>query len=241
MTNAQEVRLRLIEHGYTPVPLHGKVPPLQNWQRLENVSREQITMWAKTWSDARNTGALTRFMPTLDVDVLAPDAVRAVVEHVREKFEERGYVPARVGEAPKTALVFRTLAPFAKIITNLVAPNGDTSQKIELLADGQQVVVDGTHPITRQPYRWQGGTPLEIARDELADIDADEAQQLVDEVVEILVRDFGYTRAKERRASARPMAPRPTLPAVPPIGNICSTASGPGSRCTIRCAILPPR
>jgi hypothetical protein len=195
--DVMNVRLALIARGYVPVPLHGKVPPLKSWQQLEHVSREQLEMWAKSWPDARNTGALTALMPTLDLDVLDADAIDAVVLHVRDKFEERGYVPARTGQAPKTALVFRTIEPFSKITANLIAPNGDTTQKVELLALDQQVVVDGMHPCGRR-YTWQGGTPLEIAREELAYISAEEAQQLVDEVVELLVRDFGYSRAKGR-------------------------------------------
>jgi len=191
------VRLALIDRDYTPVPLHGKIPPLKSWQQLENVNREQLEMWQRAWPDARNTGALTARMPTLDLDVLDADAIDAVVLHVRDKFEQRGYVPARTGQAPKTALVFRTIEPFSKITANLIAPNGDTTQKVELLALDQQVVVDGVHPCGRR-YTWQGGTPLEIAREELAYISAEEAQQLVDEVVERLVRDFGYSRAKGR-------------------------------------------
>jgi hypothetical protein len=203
MTSVLEIRQALINHGYTPVPLYGKAPPIYNknnkrkgfsdWQKLHNVTRAQLVMWDKQWPDALNTGALTALMPTLDIDVLDPDAVRAVIEHTREKFEERGYVPARIGLAPKTALVFQTDKAFEKITANLVAPNGDAAQKIELLADGQQVVVDGTHPQTKGPYTWQGGSVLELPREELAYISADEARQLVDDVVAILIRDFGYT------------------------------------------------
>jgi Virulence-associated protein E/Bifunctional DNA primase/polymerase, N-terminal len=209
MATALEVRQALIDRGYVPIPLYGKEPPvygknnkrkgLADWQQLHDVTHEQIVMWDRMWPDASNTGALTALMPTLDIDILDPDAVRAIVEHVREKFEERGYVPARTGLAPKTALIFHTLEPFAKITVNLIAPNGDKSQKIELLANGQQVVVDGIHPDTKRPYVWQGGSVLEIPRDDLAYISAEEAQELVEEVVAILVRDFGYTRATATR------------------------------------------
>ena len=193
-----EVRLTLAANGYTPIPLHGKAPSLASWQTVQDVSREQAVMWEKSWPDARNTGVLTASMPTLDLDIMDAAAVEAIVLYVRDKFEERGYVPARVGRAPRTALPFRTLDPFAKYSVDLIAANGDTSQKVEFLAQGQQVVVDGIHPDTRQPYTWQGGSPLEIALEELAYISADGARQLLDEVVEILVRDFGYRRAKGR-------------------------------------------
>jgi Bifunctional DNA primase/polymerase, N-terminal len=198
-SNVTALRLTLIDRGYLPVPLHGKVPPLKTWQLLENVTRQQVEMWARSWPDAINTGALCRLMPTLDIDVMMPEAVEATVLHVRNKLDGRGCVPARTGKFPKTALVFRTRAPFPKITVNLIAPNGDTAQKVELLADGQQVVVDGVHPETGKAYTWQGGNPLEIRHDDLVCITAEEAQQLVDDVVDtVLVGQFGYARIKSR-------------------------------------------
>ena len=81
---------------------------------------------------------------------------------------------------------------------NLVAPNGSADQKIEFLADGEQVVVAGIHPDTGQPYRWFGGEPGPIAREELPYIREEEERALVEEIIEILVRNFGYTRAPDR-------------------------------------------
>jgi Bifunctional DNA primase/polymerase, N-terminal len=134
------LRLALVTRGYTPVPLHGKKPPLKTWQQLENVSREQLDMWAKSWPDARNTGILCKDTPTLDLDILNADAVRAVIDYVREQYEDRGFVDVRTGLAPKAAIPFRTIEPFGKIPVPVVAPNGDPAkpEKIEFLASGQQ-------------------------------------------------------------------------------------------------------
>jgi hypothetical protein len=205
--NVTERRLRLLRAGYLPLPLFGKEPPvygrnnkrkgLSGWQNLTEVSPAQIEMWAKTWSDARNTGALTRYMPALDLDILNEEAVRVGEVHVREHYEERGRVLVRIGKPPKRAILFRTIEPFTKITANLVAPNA-SAEKIEFLADGQQVVIAGIHPETGQPYRWHGGEPGEIKLEDLPYIREDEARQLVGEIVELLVRDFGYARAPER-------------------------------------------
>jgi hypothetical protein len=83
-----ELRLQLVRGGYTPLPLYGKTPPvlrknnqrggLANWEKLEGVTREQIEMWARTWPDAVNTGALTRKMPTLDIDLLNEGAANTM-------------------------------------------------------------------------------------------------------------------------------------------------------------------
>jgi len=213
-TNAVDPRVlrhRLRATGYCPIPLYGKEPPaygknnkrkgLPRWQQLQEVTPEQIDIWARTWPEAFNTGVLTRLMPTLDLDILNEDAVCTIEDHVRKHYEERGYILIRIGLPPKRAIPFRTEQPFTKITINLVAPNGSTEkhEKIEFLGEGQQVVVAGTHPDTKQPYTWFGGEPGQIALADLPYIREAEARQLVDDVVELLVRDFGYTRAPERR------------------------------------------
>ena len=125
---AQEVtalRVTLLRAGYAPIPLYGKVPPaygknnarkgLGQWQTLEDVSDDQIEMWARTWPDAINTGILTRAVPTLDADILNEDAAVAIEDMVRERFEEAGHVLVRIGRPPKRAFPFRTDEPFSKI------------------------------------------------------------------------------------------------------------------------------
>jgi hypothetical protein len=59
-TDATEVRLALVARGYTPVPLHGKIPPLETWQRLENVTREQVEMWHRLAERAHPAAAEPR-------------------------------------------------------------------------------------------------------------------------------------------------------------------------------------
>src|SRR5262249_15613718 len=84
----------------------------------------EIALWDKLFADASNTGVLTRLAPTLDIDILNPEAAKAVEELVRERFEERGFVLVRIGKAPKRAIPFRTDTPFKKIVANLIAPDG---------------------------------------------------------------------------------------------------------------------
>ena len=76
---------------------------------------------------------------------------------VKDHSGEHGRVLSRVGKPPKCAVVFRTLKPFAKITALLLAgnePDGKRpDQRVEFLCNGQQIVVDGIHPETRQPCR----------------------------------------------------------------------------------------
>ena len=145
-------------------------------------------------------------MPTLDADILNPDAVRTIEDHVREQYEEHGYVLPRIGKPPKRAILFRTEEPFKKIVANVITPNG-SAEKIEFLADGEQVVVDGIHPDTGQPYRWQNGKPGQIKLEDLPYIREAEARALVDTLVDMLCRDHGYKRAAARAREANGAKP----------------------------------
>ena len=200
MATALEVRQALVDRGYVPIPVIGKEPPFKRWQKIESVSRAMLEGWGRNWPRASNTGILTKLTPTLDADILNEPAAIAVEDLVRERFEERGYILPRIGKPPKRAIPFRTPDPFSKITVNLIAADGSTGEKIEFLCVGQQVVVAGIHPDTGKPYAWPLGNPTDIAHDDLPEIAEAEAQQLVADIVELLCRDFGYSRAKGRSA-----------------------------------------
>jgi AAA domain/Bifunctional DNA primase/polymerase, N-terminal len=194
-TNATAVRLALRAAGFDPLPLEGKAPSMmRGWQNKFNTGHEEIALWAKLYPTATNTGVLTKDTPAIDIDILHPEGAEAIEELTRERFEERGHVLTRIGKPPKRAILFPTNEPFAKIAVNLTAPDG-TAQKIELLADGQQIVVNGIHPDTRRPYTWHGGEPGQIAREDLPYVTAAEARQLIEDAADRLVKDFGFKRS----------------------------------------------
>jgi len=219
MTDAQTLRHQLRDAGFTTLPLFGKAPPqygknntrkgLSGWQKLEYVTDEMIAMWSKTWPNAENTGCLCRNMSTLDVDILDEAAAKAAKEFVRERYEDAGYVLDRIGKPPKFAIPFRTEEPFKKIVVNLIAPDGSEGQKIEFLADGEQVVVAGEHPETKQAYRWSNGGLEQVKLEDLPYTREQEARALVDALVALLIRDHGYKRAPARpktNGGAKPQA-----------------------------------
>jgi hypothetical protein len=192
-----ERRKQLRAAGFAPIPVLGKIPPITKWETKTETNDGEIDIWAKTFPHAKSTGLLTRMMPTLDVDIKNPDAAAAVEALVRERFEDHGVILVRFGNPPKRAIPFRTDTPFKKITVNLIAPDGD-EQKLELLANGQQVVGFGIHKDTGKPYKWFGGEPGVVRRGELPAINQTEAQLLVDDAVELLVSEHGYQRAKDR-------------------------------------------
>jgi hypothetical protein len=191
-------RLRLRHADFDPIATIGKATHIPGWSSKFDVNDEEIKFWPTAWPDHRNTGALTKRMPCIDIDVLDPDAAAAVETVVREHCEEHGDIHVRFGKAPKRAIPFRTDEPFDKITVDLIAPNGDTDQKIEFLGSGQQVIVDGIHPGTGKPYSWHGGSLCDARREDLPYIREAEARELVDAAVEMLCEQFGYQRAAAR-------------------------------------------
>jgi hypothetical protein len=196
--NLIALRHRLRACGYSPIPCNGKRPPMEGWDEKINADDDEIRLWSGLYPHATNTGVFTRLVPTIDIDILNPEAAAAVENLVSERHAEHGNILVRFGLRPKRAIPFRTDEPFKKITANLVAPDGSEGQKIELLADGQQFIVAGIHPDTRKPYGWFGGELDETPRKDLPYIREADAGELVEAAVELLIRDFGYSRAQER-------------------------------------------
>jgi len=68
----------------------------------------------------------------------------------------------RIGRAPKQLLLYRATGPMRKAKLRFTRPGlaeGAKPECVEILADGQFFVADGTHPDTLQPYRWPNGRP----------------------------------------------------------------------------------
>ena len=190
-----DLRLRLLNNGFAPLPAAGKAIYLEGWQAA-NITSEAIASWERGKHQShRNTGIRTKHTPAFDIDIKHQAAAEAVEAMVREQFGGRGKLLVRIGAAPKRALLFRTESPFKKISRNLIAADGSAGQKFEFLGDGQQVIAHGTHPDTKQPYTWNGSTPWEVQASALPLITEAEARALVDDATALLVERFGYRYA----------------------------------------------
>lgn len=134
------LRLRLRECGYDPIPLEGKIPPMEGWTDKLAVTADEVRLWDRLWQYARNTGVLSKRTPTADIDILQEDAAVAIEALGREFFGERGdVILLRIGLPPKRLIRLRTDEPFKKLRRIFTAPNG-AEHKIEILGDGQQWV-----------------------------------------------------------------------------------------------------
>ncbi len=183
-------RRKLVLAGYKIIPAQGKNPGISGWQNI-NASPEDILQWDVKHPRHTNTGALTANTPTVDIDVMIESAANAVEDMLRDRFGARGQFLVRCGKYPKRAVPFRTKAPFKKIAVTLTAPDG-TDDKIEILGEGQQFIVHGVHPDTREPYAWSGGELWNTAHESLPTISEQEARDFVNDAAKMLVDRFGY-------------------------------------------------
>ena len=176
--------------------------------------------------------------PCLDIDIEDPDAAEAIEDVVRERFEEHGAICVRFGRWPRRAIFFKAATPFKHAERKFIAPNGDTKQKVEMLADGRQVIVHGIHEGTGNPYSWFGPALYETPRDNLPEIDAAGADALLDEVARVLVEAHGYQLAPSRKPARQRPRDRDGEQL---IGKCCSATFSPDIRCMRACAISPAR
>ena len=191
MTDPADIRCALLAAGFSPLPLRGKKPAFDEWQKKLETNDEEIQLWNLIYANATNTGILTKFTPAIDIDIMVPDAAAAVEDLAREWFGESGDILARFGEAPKRAVLLRTNEPFKKIVGLFTAPDG-SEQKIEILGDGQQIVVAGIHPDTKRDYSWHGGEPWTTPREQLPYVRDAEVRAFLEQASQILIEDFGF-------------------------------------------------
>ncbi len=211
-------RSRLLdENGYHVVPALGKRVLLKDWTGYQYKPTD-----ATKYAD-HNIGILTKFTPTLDVDITEPadaEAVRALLPRgAPVRYGRKGFaMPFQLGAGT---------APFRKITVDLRAPGG-AHDRIEFLADGQQVIVEGIHPDTGQPYRWNGAGDLgTVPLANLPVTNIQQARGLVQRIVDMLL-ERGYQllehvpaavqkAAGEAIATARGLPPMPHVEGLPDV------------------------
>ena len=141
----------LIDNGFHIVPIaEGTKYPkgVKNWQSID-ATKEDVRQWVG--AGFPGVGVLTRDNPAVDIDVYDEELVEDVISYV---VRHCGETLRRVGNAPKTLLVYRTDEPFEKVSSRVFIDPDGNENKVEILGDGQQFVAFATHPDTGKPYVW---------------------------------------------------------------------------------------
>ena len=82
---AEATRLKLREQGHSPIPVSGKRPLIDDWQKLGNISAAELSRLTADKPDHTNTGALTALMPVLDIDIKDAEAAEAAAQERRAR------------------------------------------------------------------------------------------------------------------------------------------------------------
>jgi hypothetical protein len=206
-----EIRLRLLENGYSPLPNVGKACYAERWPTLA-LTAEEITSWAarkrpdgESFKRFKDTGLrVENGLGVLDFDI--DHEIMEEIAHAVEKAHPalQGAL-VRFGKGRKEAWFVRLDEPFGRIATRRwLAPGADIdadgSHVVEAFggAAARQFGAFGAH--TREPdgsvkiaYEWAGEqSPLTVPLDRLPELTKAEVFAVID-LVEELLAAAGWT------------------------------------------------
>lgn len=115
--------------------------------RTHVATADDVRQWV---TDGANIGLRTTRFPAVDVDCKDPALAQIITDCALARL---GPAPIRTGNPPKRLLLYRTIEPFGRL--RLWIRKDGNEHLVEVLGEGQQAVVFGTHP-TGRAYEWAG-------------------------------------------------------------------------------------
>jgi len=105
----------LIDNGYNiiPIPPKSKGPGFDGWQKTK-ATKSLLGEWINDGMGAYGIGILTKYTVAVDLDIRDAGIVKKIVDYIEMAL---GEAPIRVGNAPKTLLLFGADEPFRKMKT----------------------------------------------------------------------------------------------------------------------------
>jgi putative DNA primase/helicase len=179
----------------------GKAPGRRNahglWGGYDWRKHEPTIDDVRRWVfQGANVGLRAAKFPGVDIDCTDPALAQLIEDAVRGCL---GPAPSRVGRAPKRLMMYRTDEPFSRMRLNIKTPEGG-SHLVEILGDGQQYLVHGTHP-SGKAYQWLQDpttTPLTTITREQASQCLDTIQQVIETLGAGVVEREGDGRRQQR-------------------------------------------
>jgi putative DNA primase/helicase len=181
-----------------PASSIGKAPGLKSrsglwfgfdWRR-HVTTLEDVKAWALSGA---NIGLRADRFPGVDIDTMDESLARIIEDVALAKL---GPAPVRFGKAPKRLLLYRTAEPFTRMRL-WIQRNGE-SHLVEILGQGQQYLVYGTHPSTLKPYTWTS----DLALADITEITREQADAFLDELKSTL-EAMGFPTTRE--GNGRPL------------------------------------
>lgn len=166
-----------------PLRADTKRPAMRGWSTWQG-----SVDWLKQWErEGKGYGMLARRHPGIDIDVTLPGLVSIIRQHALKTF---GPAPVRTRpNSSKCLLMYCTDETLRKRRFVFTAQNG-SEHAVELLATGQQYVVEGTHPEGGE-YAWDRDAH------KLTPITGEQWDTFCTSLAELLQRAAGCTVTKD--------------------------------------------
>lgn len=131
----------------------GKAPGRQNfqgtWGGYDWRSYAPTPADMERWDRSRaNIGLKAGKYPAVDIDVVNEKLAKVIGDMALKAL---GHAPTRIGRKPKRLLMYRTNDTIGRMQVRFKDAAG-VEQLVELLGEGQQYVIGGVHPLTKEPY-----------------------------------------------------------------------------------------
>ena len=188
MTKINNTLTALADRGYLEdlIPTradNNKIPAISDWTN-HKTSRSDI----QGWETDQGIGLICRRVVAVDIDIEYSTKEALAIQQLAT--EILGAAPCRVGKEPKRLLVYRLKeTPINKKILKLEKDGHE--EKIEILGEKQHFVCYGTHPDTKQPYKWLGDELSEMSINDLTAITIEQLNKFLEAAESHLLKE-GY-------------------------------------------------
>lgn len=138
---------QLYDNGYDIVPINkGKKAPIAKGWQNGGFKPENIKAGVGVLCGQDDNPIIA-----IDIDFTNHSTAEVMSEWCHDNL---GMTVERVGNAPKTLLVYRASEPMTKRVGRWFVDSKGTKQRVEVLGKGQQFVAYHIHPDTQKPYEW---------------------------------------------------------------------------------------
>lgn len=168
-----ELRLRLYENGFTPLPNFHKMCLLKEWSTV-TITPELIRSreWARSNRD-RDTGIRCGDVVAIDWDINDPALLNALLDEIVEAAVIVESTFVRVGKPPREMWLYRTSDKIGKRTTGFFlsadAEEGTKPEQVEILGAGCQFAAYGMRD-DDTPYTWPSDNLLDHQYRDLPEI-----------------------------------------------------------------------
>lgn len=195
-----ELRLKLYDNGFTPLPNKNKMCLLPGWNTIE-IDREMIQ--SREWNRSaqrRDTGLRCGEIIAIDWDINDADLIQKVMDGIVEAglIQRSDFV--RVGKAPREMWIFRTHDKIGKRTTGFFAPkDADDDFKphqVEILGKGCQIAAYGMRDAETW-YTWPKLDLIDHQYMDLPEITMAQVEAVKDKAVELFLAEGLVRKSSE--------------------------------------------